>query len=778
MNTQKQLDQLYKKLSALQKSQSQFNDEIIRLRYQLDKLKSQISPIQKRTQNSLKEGEITGIEDTVTIENVLAVKQPINEFKIKKKKQLIKKKSVFQHDLERFIGENLINKIGILILVIGVVIGVKYAIDKNIITPTARIVLGYTLGVGLLMLAFRLKEKYHAFSAVLLSGAMASLYFITYAGFSMYHLFPQVIAFILMVLFTAFTVFSALIYKQQVIAIIGLVGAYAVPFLLSTGSGNVLVLFSYMLLVNVGILYIAFKQDWKNLYYLAYIFTWIIFISWFANAYEYKKHFILALSFSLLFYVLFYIMFLAYKLVKKEMYDKKTILLLLSNSFVFFGVGSAILQPHDEYLGLFAVFNALVNFVVARIIYTKKLGDKKLFYLVIGLVLAFITAAIPIQLRGNWITLVWLAEALMLFWLGTKLKINTFIKFSYPIMILAFISLVMDWENIPHYYTNSSTESIKLPLFFHINFLSSIFAVVVFAALSYLRFATAKTIINQEKWYNRFFTYIIPTVFLIVLYKTFELEISRYWQYRFVDATIYKPTYRIDTSLREFKAIWLTNYTLLYFSAIALFANRFITDKRLKILATITLLLAVFVFLTANLYAFGILRDNYISQDNVTYYNRGIYHIVIRYISYLFLALGLYSIKSMFKTLVNPKLRNAYQLLLHLVLLWVLSSELIQFMALQGFNGVYKYGLSILWAIYALTLVSLGIWKHQKTIRVSGIILFAITLLKLFFYDIVHLNTIAKTIIFIVLGILLLLISFLYNKYNQKIFDSKTAKDE
>ena len=774
MNTQKQIDQLYKKLSVLQKTQAQFNDEIIKLRYQIDKLQAENNPI-KTVENTVT------TDSAVTIENVLAVKQAAKEQVKKQQKQPVsKKKSVFQNDLERFIGENLINKIGILILVIGVVIGVKYAIDKNIITPTARIVLGYTLGLGLLMLAFRLKEKYHAFSAVLLSGAMASLYFITYAGFSMYQLFPQAIAFVLMVLFTAFTVFSALMYKQQVIAIIGLVGAYAVPFLLSTGSGNVLVLFSYMLLVNIGILYIAFKQDWKLLYYLAYVFTWLIFVSWFSDAYEYEKHFTLALAFAFVFYILFYIMFLAYKLIKKEAYDKKTIVLLLSNSFVFFGIGYAILEPHhDAYLGLFTIFNALINFGVARLIYTKKLGDKKLFYLVIGLVLTFITAAIPIQLRGNWITLVWLAEALMLFWLGTKLKISTFIKLSYPVMILAFISLLMDWKNIPHYYVNAE-EGEKLPLFFHINFWTSFLAILVFGTLTYIRFATeAKTIINTKKWYNKIFTYIIPTLFLIVLYKTFELEVSRFWHYRIVDATIQKPSYHRDSSLREFKAIWLTNYTFLYFSIIALFANRFITDKRLKFFATIALLASLFTFLTSNLYAFGVLRDNYINQTDVTYYNRGIYHIVIRYISYLFLAFGLYSVKDLFKAFVNPRLKNAYQLLLHLVLLWILSSELIQIMALQGFDGIYKYGLSILWAIYALTLVSLGIWKHQKTIRVAGITLFAITLLKLFFYDIVHLNTIAKTIIFIILGVLLLLISFLYNKYNQKIFDSKnTEKDD
>jgi uncharacterized membrane protein len=56
----------------------------------------------------------------------------------------------------------------------------------------------------------KLKKNYAAFSAVLLSGAMASLYFITYAAYDFYQFIPQLMAFVLMVLFTAFTVFAAL----------------------------------------------------------------------------------------------------------------------------------------------------------------------------------------------------------------------------------------------------------------------------------------------------------------------------------------------------------------------------------------------------------------------------------------------------------------------------------------------------------------------------------------------------------------------------------------
>jgi uncharacterized membrane protein len=99
------------------------------------------------------------------------------------------------------------------------------------------------------------------------------------------------------------------------------------------------------------------------------------------------------------------------------------------------------------------------------------------------------------------------------------------------------------------------------------------------------------------------------------------------------------------------------------------------------------------------------------------------------------------------------------------------SSELINLMDIFGFNDSHKLGLSILSGIYALFLIILGIVKRKKYLRVGAIALFAVTLIKLFFYDIAELGTISKTVVFVSLGVLLLIISFLYNKYKDLIFD-------
>ena len=391
-------------------------------------------------------------------------------------------------DLEKFVGENLINKIGIAILIIGVAIGAKYSIENDLISPTTRIILGYLVGLGLLGFGIKLKMKYEKFSAVLVSGAMAILYFITYAAFSFYDLFPQIFAFVLMVVFTVFTVIAALNYNKQVIAHIGLVGAYAVPFLLSGGEVEVAVLYSYIAIINIGILFIAFKKYWKSIYISSFVLTWLIFTSWFASNYKADEHFGLALVFVFIFFITFYVLFLAYKLIQKEKFGTLDIVLLLVNSFIFYGIGYAILDSNEtgsQLLGMYTLGNALLHFTVSTVIYRQKLADKNLFYLISGLVLVFITIAIPVQLNGNWVTLLWIGEAALLFWIGRTKKIPIYELLSYPLMLLAFFSVFQDYETINNSrYFNDSTVNIT-PIF-NIYFLTSMLFVVAFIFINSL----------------------------------------------------------------------------------------------------------------------------------------------------------------------------------------------------------------------------------------------------------------------------------------------------
>ncbi|HYH13802.1 MAG TPA: DUF2339 domain-containing protein, partial [Flavisolibacter sp.] len=181
---------------------------------------------------------------------------------------------------ENFIGLRLIHLVGIIVLVIGLSIGVKYAIDQELISPITRIGLAYGAGVLLYVLSLRLKKEYLVFSAILFSGAMASVYFTTYAAAVYYQMVPTTIAFLLMVAFTAFTVVQAGAYNRQEIAWLGMVGAYGIPFLISRNADQAYLFFLYILIIDLGVLYLSYRKSWKMVGRIALLVTWALFLGW------------------------------------------------------------------------------------------------------------------------------------------------------------------------------------------------------------------------------------------------------------------------------------------------------------------------------------------------------------------------------------------------------------------------------------------------------------------------------------------------------------------
>ena len=785
------IKELNRKLDILLVRQEDFAREIARLRTQIEKISAtendqEVTFSEDLSNRVLPDTDFVGkipepTDDSVETTEVRADAKKTAVVKVEPSST--EKPSSRKSDLERFIGENLISKVGIGITIIGVAIGAKYSIDHNLVSPLARIIMGYLTAVGLLGIGIKLRKKYEQYSAVLVSGAMAIMYFITYFAHSFYGLIPQLPAFVLMMLFTVFTVFSAVKYNRQIIAQIGLVGAYAVPFLLSDGSGKVLILFSYMTIINIGILATAFYQYWKSLYISAFSFTWIIFLGWLITEYRTNEHFALAFTFLAVFFVTFHLTFLASKKRNIQQVEKADIVLILLNSFVFFALGYSILTDHQvgkDLLGAFSVGNAIIHFALAMVIKKWSSDDHTLHHLILGLALVFATVAVPVQFDGNWVTMIWAMEAALLFWIGRTKSTAVFEQLSYPMMVLAFASIAQDWLLEYSSYFPLSPESRITPIF-NIHFLTSVLFVMAFAFINYLnrleRFSTA---VVPQGFLFRVFKILIPGILLMAVYFSFLVEIINYWQQLYLDsaigivaedAKIFPGKYR-DADLLTFKHIWLINYSLLFVSALAFSNLRKIRNPQLGRISMVLIFAAMILFLTHGLYSLSDLRESYLDQTMAQYHDRGIFHILIRYVSLLFVALTLFAaIVVRREQMAKAGFKAIFELGVHLSIVWILSSELIHWMDMADSSQSYKLGLSILWGVYSLFLIVLGIWKKRKYLRMGAIVLFAVTLIKLFFYDIAHLNTISKTIVFVSLGVLLLIISYLYNRFKDTISD-------
>lgn len=783
MSKQERIDALIKKLELLYKKQETLKSDINSLKLEFYKFKSseqeQVDNVTQGIEAS--EDKVLSKTKTEALNTTFDAAEKA-DYTFEAPIVASKTKTTFSEDyktkkrpsnLERYIGENLLNKIGILITIIGVIIGAKYSIENNLISPLTRIILGYFTAIGLLLFGIKLKSKYEAYSAVLVSGSIVILYFITFFAYSFYDLIHQMIAFALMVLFTIFTVIAAISYNRQIIAHLGLVGAYAIPFLLSNNSGSAEVLFSYVTLINIGVLIIAFKKYWKPLYLSAFGFTWLIFISWCFTDFDYRTQITIGIGFLFIFFTIFYITFLAYKTLRKETLEKVDILILLLNAFIFYGFGYGFITYIDgaeDLVGLFTLINAIIHFAVALIIKKQQLKNTSLFYMVISLVLVFIAIAIPVQLDGNWVTLCWAAVATILFWIGRTKQISIYEKLSYPLMLLAFLSQLEDWQNNYSFY-GVSADMVTTPIF-NINFLSAILFICAFIFICRVYFSSkyANPLAKKSQW-KTLVSLAIPVIMVFVTYNTFRLEIASYYNQLFYSTAISYDIRNYD--LKDFKIIWILNYSLLFVSVILLLSKKYIKEILLFYITQIIAIWTIFIFLVQGLYVLSELRAAYL--DPSEYFNTGIFHLIIRYISFLCLFILLFVVGKTSNLKPKTVIKMAYDIILHITLLWVLSSELIHWMDIAESQQSYKLGLSLLWGFYSFLLITFGILKNKKHLRIASIVLFGVTLIKLFFYDLIALSTISKTIVFVSLGILLLIMSFLYNKYKNQIYDEVEA---
>jgi uncharacterized membrane protein len=331
-------------------------------------------------------------------------------------------RTVLPHSsLENLIGLRFIHLIGIVVLVIGLSLGVKYAIDINLISEGMRLLLAYLAGGLLLFFSFRLRSAFPAFSAILFSGAMASVYFTTYAAFVYYTLLSFPLTFVLMVLFTFYTVFEAIRYDRQEIAILGLVGAYGIPFLISPNRGNPELLFLYMAIINAGILVLSIKKAWTLMGRLAQAITWVIFIGWLVmqEAVQLKGT---GLLYMTIFFFLFFLNAISPKVLRKEKLTvTHTYQLVLNNGALFvsalFVFGSSFenssLATISLFLSLFAAAQALL-FYGWKEDYTRN---------AIGCyALSLFVVFIGFQWHGIVVTLLWLLTAVVLFVVGVRYK--------------------------------------------------------------------------------------------------------------------------------------------------------------------------------------------------------------------------------------------------------------------------------------------------------------------------------------------------------------------
>lgn len=665
---------------------------------------------------------------------------------------------------ETLIGTNIINKIGILVLLIGIYIGVKYAIDNQLISPALRIILGYGMVVALATTSWMLKKKYVDFSAVMMGGAIAVAYFNTYVAHSFYQLIPQWTAFGMMLVTTAVSVWMAILYNQKIIALLGQVGAYAIPFLLSKGNGNVANLFAYVCIVNLGLLYLSIKRDWKAIYLLAFVASWIIFMVGIQS----PENTITGLTVSTglirlgmltIHFIIFLSTFLFFKLFRKEHYQLREIMVLLINALLYFAASSMVIwemqlnqgnQTDRTYPSLFTFSLGCLHLLLGFLVSKRQAVDKTVHLFLGGLGIVFLTITVPIAFSGNTITVLWATESAVLAWIYQRYQRKLYHDITLILFTLTGLSLVMDWSN---QYLNTIPP--KLTPFLNAPFLSCIFTGLCMGFISQ-RYAREKRDEQKSKGIGLGHIAGISTFLALLLSTLLEIK----WTFPF-----FTQNWEImirDSSL----TLALIFFSLIYLSAWTLLNLRFLKRQDLHQLLSIFSFMGMLIMLFSGLEALDNIRQFYLKKAS------GITSLLlyIRYFYFMLIALLLFLLKKADERFASTsQTTDLLRLLFNITLLTILCNEFIHWMDILGYQQQIKLGVSIIAGLYALTLVILGILKNRKEVRVSGIVLMGLTLLKIFFYDLSDMSNISKTMVLIIMGLILLLASYMYNRFLEKM---------
>lgn len=668
-------------------------------------------------------------------------------------------------DLEKFIGENLANKIGIGILVLGIGFFVKYAIDRDWIHEIGRVFIGILCGGILLGFAHKLRKTFTAFSSVLVGGGIAVLYFTIAIAFHEYHIFSQTAAFIIMIIITGFAVMLSLGYERKELAVLAILGGFASPFMVSTGEGNYVVLFSYLLILNVGMLVLAYYKKWNLVNIISYAFTILIFGGWLSSKFNDRDISMIrgALVFTTLFYFVFFFMNIINNLKERTSFKSIEISLLLSNTSLYYAAGMFILSnPYgNELKGLFTALMGIFNFAFAYGLYKNQRVDRNLVFLLIGLVLTFLSLAAPVQLEGNYITLFWSAEAVLLLWLSQKSGIKLMKLASVVVMVLMWISLMMDWQQL---YGNYGSSFLRIIL--NKGYITGMVSLASVISTIYL-LKKEKTV---EISYLKLSDYRLGLTLsaILILYIANLLELRYQLQY-----------YLEDSAAR---AVIIGSYNMLFILAIILFGERFLIPAARKGMAIWGMVgIAAYLFYyhsfiinTRNAYLAG-------QASALGFY----FHYVL---VLLLVVIAVKSLQGMREHVNFNKLTsNSYWWFFIFFFVFLASAELdhiVLSIAYSESNSIsyiisqnHKIGFPILWGIASFLLIGAGLKKKIKDLRIISLCLLLITLLKLFVVDIRSISEGGKIAAFISLGVLLLVVSFMYQKLKKLLLDDSSEEE-
>lgn len=679
-------------------------------------------------------------ETTETIEEPVEEEQEEPAMAMEEEEE-IEEYATSETNFEKYIGENLFGKIGILIFIIGIGFFVKYAIDQNWINETARTLMGYAVGAGMLVLAERLHKRYHTFSSLLAGGAFGIYYLITAIAFHYYALFSHTIAFVILCVTTIFMSAVSVLYDRKELAVTALVGGFIAPFIISTDSSSIISLQIYITILNIGMFCLAMYKKWAILPMVSFAFTYIILwgttaLGSFSDS-EAVTTYPTLFAFATLFYVIF---LLPVVFILRTQYGENTRLGLLgiitANSFMYLIYGDFLLQHFEassDTTAYLAFFIAAVNLAIHLYLRFRVEGQDTLRNLMLGLAVTFASMGIPILFSAANVLMVWAAESVLLLWLFTKEK-NRIYELASAVLLLLTLGALAYYRTTDTFIHDTGDSLFFNGAFFVTTFVSiAYYVVAVIMQFNKELFSDTKRLIAYTPC-----NAIAYALGFSILFLAFRDNFH----------------FHLEQPISEYASLLTANIMLL--------GGALILRKRFEISEN-KLAYEISLYLAGILFAMTVW--NYTTPEG----------LLLRWLMALVtIAYMAYCMRSQLLVTSNQRnLHTEYSIIS--TLMWLTLTRLL----LITFNEVnFSTAFSLSLGIAAFILMCIGMRYHSKEIRIVSLAEFGIVIGKLILNDVWAMPALGKIIVFISLGAILLILSFLYQKLKDALFNEKEQEQE
>jgi uncharacterized membrane protein len=679
-----------------------------------------------------------------------------------------------RRDLEQLIGGSLLNWVGIIAVSLAVGFFLKYAFDNDWIGQRGQIMLGAVAGCGILAFAERLRARgYNAYAYVLSGGGILILYLTVYAARVFYDLIGVLPAFLLMIVVTTTAVLLAARYNAYAIAVLGLIGGFMTPVLLSTGVDNQLGLFSYIALLNSGVLALAYFKRWRSLNHLAFIATILMFAGWSLRWYDDTK-----LWPTLFFLTLFFLMFNAlgviYNVIKQRPARWFDISLIITNATLFFTGSYALLETnHHPILGSYALLWSGFYVLLFYFTYQRHRADKLLTLSYVGAAVTFFTLAVAIQLDMHWVTIAWAMEGLMLTWIGLRSETDAPRYAALPVFAFA----ILHWFSADMFEFAYRANETFVPLVNR----RAVSAAALVAALAGAVWLYRREGEQVERGERESITAVLMLAANVLTLTLLTVDANDYFNARL--ASINPENYHADVLAVENMAMEnmaverraienSRHFTLTVLWAFYALAALVVGVKRnLPVLRYAAL--AWLCVTGAKILAFD--AEFYNAAWHLPLFNQTFFAFAA-FVAALWYAARLYVHADKIDERERRITLTAITVAANLYAIFALSLEAtgyfektVQFIVednsrLRDLRLAQGLSLSLIWTLYGGAMLLYGHARKNRLLRIMALVLLTATAFKVFFLDLAALEKFYRIVSFLVLGAILLAVSFLYQQ--------------